>query len=74
MQLGCMHLNSLLTMTEIALDHENDGVWMELLMGQGKIIEPHDTLANASREVLLPAPCSWENVRTYLACVSERKR
>jgi len=53
MQLGCMHLNSLLSMTEVSLDHKNDGAWMELLMGQGKIIEPEDTLANASREVLL---------------------
>ena len=52
MQLGCMHLNNLMAMVEIPLDLDNDGVWFELLMGQGSVLLRQNSLAAVSREVV----------------------
>lgn len=52
MQLGCMHLNNLMAMAEIPLDLDNDGVWFELLMGQGSVLLRQNSLAAVSREVV----------------------
>jgi hypothetical protein len=47
-----MNLNRLQAITEIPLDVENDGAWIEVLMGQGEVLaSPPATLAVATREV-----------------------
>ena len=47
-----MNLNRLQAITEIPLDVENDGAWIEVLMGQGEVLaNPPATLAVATREV-----------------------
>lgn len=51
MNLGCMHLNNLLAMSQIPLDLDNDGVWLELLMGQGGLLPRQNSLAACSIEV-----------------------
>ena len=58
MQLGCMHLNNLLAMSEIPLDLDNDGVWLELLMGQGNLLPRQTSRAAISREVTRLSPAS----------------
>jgi len=52
-----MNLNRIQAIVEIPLDQDNDSAWMEVLMGQGQVMQPPETLSSATREVVLLVQC-----------------
>lgn len=54
--MGCMQLNQVAALTEIKLNLQDDEAWMEVIMGQGDLVEPHSTMGDISQE-------SWQKAR-----------
>ena len=52
LQIGCLHINNLLAMTEISLDLDADAAWFEILMGQGQLMPAQETRAGAPHDQL----------------------